>query len=434
MFDVDRRLRETARAWLAWRRALRAGAGEEHRFERLGAYASGELLRELTGASAADPLAPALSAWAYRLHLEHATRDLTLARERAFRIEKHPLAAPESGKFTLREMLGAALAGTSGTRTGWFYALASNGSEAGALELRRVERWSELSSTLGGPSPDSVELPAPDIALRAQTFLERTDDAFRELAARDIGSLVEAALGRDSVAAWPSRLMPRSLAGLFDESRWLAHVTLELTELPPALGTASFVRGLAAFGAALRSAFAGPSLPFVLAHDPCDLAGATYGALFALIPLGESFAKRKLEVARARLADHRRDFSRVLLVGARALALRVILRDPTRNGRAALAREFPELVHRALGIELPSEAAAVLYRSRRSDPARFAGLLLGAERAKRLEDVHDEDWYRNPRAVEELRETARLAVETKAPSDALDAGLRELGRHLSNIA
>lgn len=433
-FAIDRRLREAARAWLAWRRALRSGAGEEHRFERLGAYASGELVRELYAASAVDPLAPALFAWAYRLHLEHATRELAISRERAFRAERHGLAAPESGKFTLREMLGAALADTKGARSAWLRALVTSGREASAFELRRVERRDELLGALGDLSPDSVELPIPDIALRAGAFLERTDGAFHELGAKDASGLVELALGRGSIASWPSRLSARSLAGFFDESNWLAHATFELDELPKALGAASFVRGLAAFGAALRTALAGPSLPFALAHDPFDLAGSTYGALFALVPLGESFAKRKLEVARARLADHRRQLSRVLLVSARVLALRTTLRDPTRRGKEALLREYPDLAFRALGVELEPEAATLLFRSRVSDPARFAGLLLGAERARRLEDVHDEDWYRNPRAVDELRETARLAVERKATSDALDAGSRELERHLSNIA
>ena len=433
-FAIDRRLREVARAWLAWRRALRSGAGEEHRFERLGTYASSELVRELFAARAVDPLAPALFTWAYRLYLEHATRELVISRERAFRAERHGLAAPESGKFTLREMLGAALADTKGARSAWLRALVSSGQETRAFELRRVEQRDELLGALGGAPADSVELPLPDIALHARTFLERTDGAFHELGAKDPPGLVELALGRGSIASWPSRLTARSIAGFFDESKWLAHATFDLDELPKALGAASFVRGLAAFGAALRTALAGASLPFALAHDPFDLAGSTHGALFALVPLGESFAKRKLEVARARLADHRRHVSRVLLVGARVLALRTMLRDPTHRGKEALVREYPELVFRCLGVELGAEAATLLFRSRVSDPTRFAGLLLGAERARRLEDVHDEDWYRNPRAVDELRETARLAVERKASSDALEAGSRELERHLSNIA
>jgi hypothetical protein len=331
-------------------------------------------------------------------------------------------------------MLDAALANTKGARSEWLMAMARHAGDARGIELRLVERRHELSSALGDASPDDIELSAPDVALRARTFLERTDDAMNELGVKDVASLVEVGLGRVSSASWPSRLTVRSLAGLFDESKWLDRVTLELDELPPVLGAASFVRGLVAFGRALRSAHAPPSLPFSVAHDPFDLAGATFGALFALVPLGESFAKRKLEVARARLGDHRRVLSRVLLVGARAGALRVMLRGPTLEGMDALFRAYPELVFRALGVELPPQCATVLFRSRVSDPQRFAGLLLAAELAKRLEDVHDDDWYRNPRAVEEIRENARLRVAVKATGDALDTGARELAQYFSNIA
>jgi hypothetical protein len=50
---------------------------------------------------------------------------------------------------------------------------------------------------------------------------------------------------------------------------------------------------------------------------------------------------------------------------------------------------------------------------------------LAAAQVKRLENVHDEDWYRNPRAVEELCETARHA-QTRAEETDLDGGLDAL--------
>jgi hypothetical protein len=426
-FVIDRRLREMARAWLAWRRALRRGAGEDHRFERLGAFASAELVGELKKARAIDPLAPAQWAWAHRLYLEHQTYDLVLARERAFRNERHPVESPESGKFTLSELFRAALADTKGARGAWFDAIVLRAGKAGELELRRSERRLELSNALGDAADAPSGVARVDLVARANALLDQTDDAFAELGVTSTASLVDVGLGRRATAAWPSRLTTRSLAGFFDEAKWFEHVALELEELPEPFGASSFLRGLVGLGAALRSALVPPSLPFATSHDPFDLRGATFGALFSLVPWGESFARRKLGVARARLSDHRRELARLLLLAARTSALRITLREPTRAGSKTLRRDYPELVHRALGVELAPSAAGVLVRSRVSDPERFAALLGAVAWTKRLENVHDEDWYRNPRAVEELREAARNGFDLSGDAE-LDLGLEEIRR------
>jgi hypothetical protein len=431
-FAIDRRLREAARARVSWRRALRQGAGEEHRFTTVGAFASAELVRELREASPSDPLAPALCRWAYHLHLEHATHDLVAQRERALYAERRPIMAPESGKFTLAEIRDAALADEKGARSGWFAALFANAALAGEFELRRWERRVELANALGDASPDATPLPTGRIVELAREFLHETRDAMAELGAQSLANLVEVALARGTAASWPSRLTLRSLAELFDEAKWLEGVALDAVELPRVLGASSFLRGLVGFGAALRTALASPSLPFAVAHDPSDLPGKTLGGLFALVPFGESFAQRKLGVSRARLRDHQRDLRRALLVGSRGLALRVLLRAPTLAGAEALRSAYSERVFEAIGVELPASAAAVLFRSRVSDPERFAGLLLAAERARELRDVHDEDWYRNPRAVDELRETSRELVLNDAREASLERGRSEFAQLLTN--
>jgi hypothetical protein len=425
-FAVDRKLREAARAWLDFRRALRRGEGQEHRFDVLGAFASRELVTELRAAGPLDPLAPSLAEWAERLHLEHATRELSLGRQRAYRTERHALTAPEAGKFTLRELVGAALADTKGARGAWLEKLGALATSVTDFEARRWERRVELANTLGAVATTHAVHPTLPAAERARRFLDATDDAFAELGITDAARLIELALGRDSIASFPGRLTTRSLAGLFEEAQWLKGVTFDLEDLPRTLGAASHLRGLVLFGAALRTALASSALPFVLAHDPFDRPGATFGALFALLPFGESFARRRLDVARARLAEHRRSLARVALIGARSLALRVLLAEPTLAGNRALESAFPELVARALGVELPARARSVLFRARVADGARFFGLLAAAELGPRLEATHDEDWYRNPRAVEELREAARQSA-TLAPSEGvLERGAREL--------
>jgi hypothetical protein len=125
--------------------------------------------------------------------------------------------------------------------------------------------------------------------------------------------------------------------------------------------------------------------------------------------------------------------ARAVLVGARGLALRVLLRAPALAGGRALEEAYPELVFHAFRAELPARAAAVLFRTRVSDPARFIGLLAAAERAARLKREHDEDWYRNPRAVTELRETTRHAAPVSPSSESLELGSRELEALLGNV-
>jgi hypothetical protein len=173
-----------------------------------------------------------------------------------------------------------------------------------------------------------------------------------------------------------------------------------------------------------------PSLPFVLAHDPFELEASVWGALFALLPLGESFAVRRLGVARARLADHRRSLGRVLMLSAREAALRALLRGPALAGSATARRLFPELVHRALGISVPEHAAGALFGPRANAFQRAAAFPLAAELDARLTETHDEDWYRNPRAVAELREGAQRAPEIDAVPERITAGLSILSRRL----
>jgi hypothetical protein len=60
--------------------------------------------------------------------------------------------------------------------------------------------------------------------------------------------------------------------------------------------------------------------------------------------------------------------------------------------------------------------------------------LLAAERARELRDVHDEDWYRNPRAVDELRETSRERAVNDAREASLERGRSEFAQLLTNTA
>jgi hypothetical protein len=427
---MDRRLREAARSLRAFRAALREGRGEDHAFEHAGRFVSHELLSELADARG-EPLGEPLLRWAVCIHEAHALLEPERAHAASVRVEQQPIDAPERGLFTLRELLGHALADTKGQRNAFLDLLLERATRANDRAIRSAERRTEvrelLAATLGGLSTSELELPGTASVESAARWLEQTNDAWRALGVSALAQVLEVGLGRDSRATWPARVSPRAIAELLREGRWAEHAVAGAeVELPP-LGVASFLRGLWRFGATVRGSLGGGRGPFVLGHDPYGLDRATFGALFAALPCAESFARRELAVSAAGSRDHQRTLSQVLLVASREAALRVLLRAPALAGRKRLEETYPELTHAALGIELPPTAFGVLFTPCPGDAQRFAGILLAVELDAHLIEAHDDDWYRNPRAVEELRETARMNAQVVAEPQELERGAKRLG-------
>jgi hypothetical protein len=67
------------------------------------------------------------------------------------------------------------------------------------------------------------------------------------------------------------------------------------------------------------------------------------------------------------------------------------------------------------------------------DAQRFAGWATARERFALLEEAHDEDWYRNPRAIDQLRSEAELSPRTELPTEELRSGLTRSHVELSNV-
>jgi hypothetical protein len=425
---IDRELRAVTRSLESFRSALRAGRGEEHAFELAGRRVSRELITELAD-HLADPLAPALLRTAAHLYEEHALTSLHVLHAAALRVERHPLDAPARGEYTLRALLGHALADTKGQRSAWLRVLFERARRATDLALRRAERRAEVRASLSASVPAASFEGAAPVLEAARRFLGASRSAFALLGAETFAGVLAAGLGRDSRAEWPARLTPRSVAELFREGRFAEFVADAPDLAISPLGASSFLRALFRFGAALKAGLADRG-PFVLARDAYGLERATFGALFALLPANDAFARRALGVSAHGAADHRRSLARVLLVGAREAALRAELHAASFDGRGALERAYAEQSYGALGVELPPAGLGVVFTPRPSDPARLAGLFLAAELAARLVDEHDEDWYRNPRAVEELRETGRSPAATAPQPEALERGANVLVRWL----
>jgi hypothetical protein len=113
------------------------------------------------------------------------------------------------------------------------------------------------------------------------------------------------------------------------------------------------------------------------------------------------------------------------------LALRVLQDAPSLDGPRALREAFAEHAPLTLGFELPPEAAGLFFRPRLGDAQRLAGWFLAAAQAHELADEHDEDWFRNPRAIEQLRAEGSSPPPTTCSQQALEAGAKALTQQLS---
>jgi hypothetical protein len=88
-------------------------------------------------------------------------------------------------------------------------------------------------------------------------------------------------------------------------------------------------------------------------------------------------------------------------------------------------------MERSFGVVLPKTVAGSVLRLHVDDGQRFGGLLLAASEAERMTEAHDEDWFRNPRAIEQLRAEAALPEQRRPPPETLEAGARSLAHALT---
>jgi hypothetical protein len=430
-FSLDRELVAMARARGGFMRALRAGTAEEHTFEYTTRAATAELVRSLGETASIDPLAKPLQRWVYRLYEERALADFSIALSRAWYHDPHELDRPVRGSFTLSALRRSALSERGEQRRAFLDALFDRGNHAVERFSRHTERRAELAAGAGLPTPLAFERPNDTVPDAASRVLDATGDALATLGIETLPQLLETSLARETTARFPSRLTPRSLADLIGARGLTENMELTEDELPAPLGSSSFLVGLDRTGAAIRTAHVNRSLPFATTHEPYALPERTYGALVALLALNPAFAERRLDVDKSRRREHGRSAGAVVLLRARMLALRVRLAGELVRSLSGFARCYPEETHRALGIEVSPRAAGLLFTPRPGDDARLAGFLLAFSLENELIETHDEDWFRNPRAIEELRERARLPVEPEPHADVLARGEKLLVARVS---
>jgi hypothetical protein len=428
---LSQQIERVALGWRTWRRSLLGGAGfDENPFSLVRQATTRQAFRIASSLSASDPLREPLRRWVYRLLEQRINRDWLVEVRRLGSVEIHPLESPLGGESSLAEMLRRAVAEPS-RRSAWLEAWGTRTSGLSSAAGRLWQRRLEIARGLELERPDQIESPADGITELARAWLEASSDLWAALRVRDLRRYLDVASGSGAAEGWPAKLTSRSVAELVGGREWLTGARWDPGRMPPALVPASFLRGLARAGAAWGDALAPRDQPFVVAHDPYGLRRRMLGAIWGTLPLEPEFVRRRLSVPAFQRSAHVRALAGVVLAEARRNALAVLLRDAALRGPRAWAEELPTHSRQALGATLRPEWAGAIVRLHVDSPQRFAAVLLAAERIHALREAHDSDWFRNPRAIEEL---GAEAGSPPAPSVARDRLERARGSLLGWLA
>lgn len=422
---------------LSFDRALREAARELERRKKTGEPTEDALpaflrdeetlhwLRELRDK---DPLAASLERWLLRLREEAEFGARRLQLGRAHRDQPHPISEPEQARRTLTELLRLSLSRPR-ERAAYLRGYFASSAGIGESVLRLWEERQLFAERLRAPL-GSFEIKSEAIAPAARAFITSTRSAFETLNIREPAQLLSALLAETAQEGWPARLSQRTTLDLLGDQGFFQGLRLRPFAVPQARGAGSFLLALSHAGRALSDAASALRSPFVLGTDVFDLQRNTVGALLGTLPLSPTFATRRLGLGPSRVRDQQRALARAVLADLRVAAFRVLLRELLASGKSQLQRELPELSDGALGFELPMSVAGVFIRVRPRDNQRFAGALLAASRHETLLQTHDEDWFRNPRAIAELRaelsEPALLPLSAEALSQGAAAALARI--------
>jgi hypothetical protein len=408
--EVDRTLRRAHQSWLAWKlrdRTLDAEDADDHPLAAYRSVAGLALFRRIGEMPASDPLREPLRRWVYRLAEQRIDQETSnaLARERTR--QHRPPDSPGRRAVSFEQMLTHAL-GDAPRRERWALLLIDH---APPISARTVELWQrrrEIARRMGLGHPGEIEAPLPDAASIADALAKSTRERVRELRLGSLAAFLERAIGSDVPGAWPARLTPTRMLDYFRDTELLRSLEPRVAPLPASLGAASFCRALGQLGAAWFEALAPRDQPFVVAHDPYGLGRHEAAALFSLLPLNARFARRYLDISPHALPEVQRRLAQLWLLDLATAALRVRLRKPALASERAFREAFAELTHSDLGLSLPQNGAGALPSLGVEDEQALVGRLAALTRAEQLVEAHDEDWFRNPRAVEQLRAEASL--------------------------
>lgn len=353
-----------------------------------------------------DPLKPYLFRWmAHLIELRVNAASYTQCAHLRYH-DEHPLDGPEKGLTTLDKLARRTL--SEPRRQLWLGELARCSPKLSQSLVHQWQRRAEVFVRLGGPSLDETELPTPAAYDLADAALSMTQPLLPESRGL-IGALAHST--KLSPLAFPARLNPPTIANWFRETRLLESVSPHPFTWPKPLAATSFALALDRFGAAWRKALAPRDQPFVVARDPQGLEERTTGWVFASLVASPSFQRRHLEGAPAKQRDVDRYWGLVGVHELRLRALRLLLRKALLGDHRERARAIEHLGERVWGQPLSSNLTGVLPQLRANDAQSLCAVGLAQLATEALVESHNDDWFRNPRAVEELRANAARPPE-----------------------
>jgi hypothetical protein len=410
--------RALGRAVAAWRRA----AAELRDDPAAAAPFDDDILhpeRIAEVAEADGPLAGAFSAWLRELVHERAGWQDRAALARAWQ-EPRPMPErdrerPSSPAAARRDLLTVSLGAP--LRAGAARALCAHAADVSALALAAAEGRIERGRAL---DPAGAERGLA--AAAAEVVLARTEALAADLLPRGLDELVHVAMAAAAAEGWPPRVLPRWVADVVRPSGLLDGLRFDLALRIPALGPMSFARALGTLGVAVLAAGRPPTMPLPLHQLPDGTRRHERFALYAGVAVEPAFARRVLGHGRERAREHGRAMAVGALAWLRLSALAVVLQHALGGGRAAAREGFAEVGARVFGEPPPASLLGVLPGLSAHAGARLCGALLSLPRRAELVSRHDEDWFVNPRAAEELRHEDTRALPD---SDALELGRLE---------
>jgi hypothetical protein len=389
-------------------------------------------LRETSPSAADVPLRDALVSWIAWLTTARIVGEEDLESARAAHEPRGRFNGEPPRSVNWRESWRGAVGARSTSEVRlWIEAACEAAPRLAGVARRRAAKRVEVARRLGASHPWQL-LGMPDAGpMRgaARRLLDATEDLARatrkEIAtdAHGVASFVLAAMGREANDGWPARLAPRWLEEVFGGR--LGGLRLELAELPPAHGSASFARALRDFGFAVRLAATASSMPFALAREPGSRAAHRLAFVFAALAANAEWQTRSLGVGMRTAQRQARIVARTALFDARLHAARLLLGDEAAPAPVDL---FDEVGERLFGGPLDGRLRGAWPAARDDEPARLVALLEARSVFDGLRNRFDADWFRNPRAWQDLLQAGAGPAREAIDADALTSHADGLGR------
>lgn len=353
-----------------------------------------------------DPLRAPLLRWTYVLAEERINHWWLTQNHRQRYSDLHGLETPIRGKRTIAAMLREVLTPSS-VRELYYAALERTAAKLSDSESMLLQRKLEIRERFGAERVASLLQTPAFLPALAQRTLQW--DALEEFKRSTFCEWVEQGFAMKAGLALPSRLNEVSIADWFREGRLLDDLPLASWTLPQLLVPAAFLRALDELGWHFRRAAAPRHQPFVVAHDPRGLENHCFGFCLASLLTNREFVTRKLGLAAKQQIDFVRAMSRSLVLDFAQRAFVSELHAYAEQGSGNVRDAFQERAESLTGAVLSPKLHWVVFRQRQNPSERLLGAAMGIALALELREQHDEDWFRNPRAVEDLRSRAQLS-------------------------